>query len=177
MTPSPPTTALPASAEPPPGNAGATIAQASAALLCELEASLRLSQRALLQRDLPGLEQATREQIRLRCALGILWEWDATACKPAARFDGRTQPKLSPAESARAESAPDLRAAQQRVLQLGRIQAALLAGQQRWFTMLANLVAGPDSGYGAAGIRHNAPGVGGPPVTGKLERRFEAGKF
>jgi len=166
MTPSS-TTALLAPAEPPPGNPGATIAQAGAALLGELEASLRLSQSALLQRDLAGLEQATREQTRLRRALEILWEWDATACKPGAGLDGRGKP----------ESAPTLRAMQQRVLHLGRIQAALLAGEQRWFTMLANLVAGPDSGYGAAGIRHTAAGVGGPPPTGKLERRFEAGKF
>jgi hypothetical protein len=41
--------------------------------LGQLEDSLTASQEALLARDLGGLERWTREQIRLRRALEILW--------------------------------------------------------------------------------------------------------
>ena len=128
---------LPAFAEP-LGNPGLTLAAASAALLGELESSLAASQRALLARDVVSLDRATREQIRLRRALEIL-------C------------------AQKIVSAPELRGAQQRVLHLGRVQAALLVREQRWLTVLANLVAGPEASYASVGDQYVAPGVDGRP--------------
>ena len=121
-----------------PGNPGPTLAAASAAVLAELESSLRASQQALLARDISSLEQATREQTRLRRALEILWARNVTF-------------------------PPELRGAQQRVLHLGKVQAALLAREQRWLTVLANLVAGPEASYNSAGNQRSASVIAGSP--------------
>jgi hypothetical protein len=107
-----------------------------------LEASLEATQKAVLARDLAELEQGTRDQMRLQRALAILW----------AEYGMPTQP--SPSTTAWLQSfapqfAAEWRAAQMRTLQLARVQAALLARAQRSLTMIANLLAGPESSYGS----------------------------
>lgn len=119
------------SAEPRAGQGGSEIAQASLALLTELEASLQASQQGLLSCDVARVERSTREQIRLCRALGILWSGNAGA--------SGMQCDLA--------LAAELRSAQRRVLHLGRVQAALLRRAQRWLRMLSNLTAGPEAGY------------------------------
>jgi hypothetical protein len=122
--------AAPLSVEPDPRTAGREIAQAWLSLLAELEASLQASQRALLDRDVACLEQSSGEQIRLLHALEIFWP----------------SPRNDPAQDDSALAA-ELRAAQMRVLHLGRVQAALLARAQRWLRTIENLLAGPATNY------------------------------
>jgi hypothetical protein len=100
-------------------------AQGAAALLEELASSLEASQKAVLSGDLRSLQQETREQARLHRALQILWN----SGRPIA-------------------TVPQLRARQQRVLDLGRVLQALLARRQRWLRTLAHLAAGPGAIYG-----------------------------
>jgi len=103
------------------------IAQAKRSLLTELEASLESGQRALLARDVAGLEQSSGEQMRLLRALQIFWQPGPAQDDPACNAE--------------------LRALQMRVLHLGRVQAALLARGQRWLRTIANLVTGPATNY------------------------------
>lgn len=104
------------------------VARASLVLLHELETSLAASQRALLRSDVTGMETGTREQRRLQRALEILWA--------ANRFDSRPS-----------ESAGQLRAAQMRVLYLGRVQVVLLRRAQQSLVVLGNLLAGTEASY------------------------------
>jgi hypothetical protein len=140
MTQQLPTDASPRSPEPllPIEPAETRTALASSLFLGELEASLLASQRALLSRDVAGLEERTGEQIRLRRSLEIVWSRAAA-------------PGNDPAPAV----ADELGAAQRRVLHLGRVQAALLARAERWLTMVAHLLAGPTANY--------APPGGNPP--------------
>lgn len=119
---------------------GAAIAQAAAALLAEMERSLEASQRALLSRDVAGMELATAEQIGLRQSLEILWS-RVPGLPDGARGNDATQ--LDPALVA------GLRAAEWRVLYLVRVQAALLTRAQRSLRMVSNLLAGPEASYAA----------------------------
>jgi hypothetical protein len=131
-------------------NSSAEIAQASRALLAELEASLEASQRALLGRDVASLEQCTSEQARLQRSLEILWS------AGAAHLPGSNSPKSDAASDIPAFNVPafdipafdaELRAAQRRVLHLGRIQTALLGRAQRWLRTVSHLLAGLDQSY------------------------------
>lgn len=128
------------STKPPSSQAGPALAQASLALLSELAASLEASQKALLARDVDAVEQGTREQVRLRRALEILWTPGAPHWRndPAASSEPRCDHPL----------AADLRAAERRVLLLGRVQAGLLARAQRALRTISNLLAGPEASYG-----------------------------
>jgi len=108
-------------------NGAAEITPASKLLLVELEASLRASQRALLSHDVALMERHTCEQIRLQRLLEVLWS----------RRDAARDPAF----------VVEMRAAQMRVLHLGRVQAALLVRAQRWQNMLSNLLAGPETSY------------------------------
>jgi hypothetical protein len=107
------------------------IMHARLARLAELEASLQVSQRALLSRDISSLEKRTLEQRRLHEALAIL-----------------SVPRLPQGSSpATTLLAAELLAAETRVLQLGRIQAALLDRAQRWLRTVVNLLAGVEKAY------------------------------
>src|SRR5579863_3212787 len=128
-----PRSAQPPSTEPSLRRGNAEIAQASRALLGRLEASLQASQDALLARDITRLEERTCEQIGLRRSLEILWDAAHPPGSDAAPHDLRL--------------AAELRAAQIRVLRLGRVQAALLGRAQRWLRMVSNLLAGPEASY------------------------------
>jgi hypothetical protein len=109
-------------------------------LLAELEASLEASQRALLGRDVASLEQCTSEQARLQRSLEILWSTGG------AQLPGSNSPESDAASDIPAFDA-ELRAAQRRVLHLGRIQAALLGRAQRWLRTVSHLLAGLDQSY------------------------------
>lgn len=124
-----------------PGNLAA-MAWSAGALLAELECSLEAGQRALLSRDLAGLERATSEQIGLHRSLQALGSQNGAPKNDATPLD----PAL----------AAGLRAAQWRVLYLGRVQAALLTRAQRSLRMLSNLLAGPGASYAAP--NYSAPG-------------------
>ena len=101
---------------------GCTLRHRSLELLGELAASLQSSQNALLSRDLAAIERGTREQKQLQQAL---WEAQAEA-------RAKDQPKY---------------AAEFRVLQLARVQLALLARAQRNLHALSHLLAGPGASY------------------------------
>jgi hypothetical protein len=135
-----------------PGPASEELAVSSLALLQELEASLEQSQRALLKRDLAGIEQGTREQIGLQQALAALWASAAPAV-PAVPEDQRAaDPAISfgPLSFGLRESnlAPTVLAAQRRVLHLGRVQAAVLSRARQSLKMIFYLAAGPQTTYG-----------------------------
>ncbi len=100
------------------------------ALLEELYASLRETQEALLQRDVSMLEQQSTRQIFLQQQLSHL---TATPLGDEAS---------SPSEVLQAHA---------RVLQLGRIQLALLRRASQSLQITSNLVQGLHSGYGPAG--------------------------
>jgi hypothetical protein len=135
--------AAPESVECAGSSRGTAFAEAGGALLGELESSLQSSQRALLARDLAGIEQHTGEQIRLRRALEILWSQNLPQASDPMPFDSMLN---DPMPYARA-GASELRLAQMRVLHLGRVQAALLARAQRRARMLSHLFAGPGASY------------------------------
>jgi hypothetical protein len=134
----------------------AAMARAAVALLAELEASLVASQRSLLSRDLEGLERATSEQIGLHRSLQTLRSHDS-AQSNGAQNDGAQSNDAQKNDAAPGNDAPPLdpalaaglRAAQWRVLYLGRVQAALLTRAQRSLRMLSNLLAGPAASYAA----------------------------
>ena len=88
-------------------------------LLAELEGSLQVGQKALLNGDLAGMEQSTCEQARLQHALA----------------DPGMRENLNP-------GAKSVRDAQARVLHLGRVQAALLLRARLRLRIIANLLAG-----------------------------------
>lgn len=119
---------------------GAAIAQAALALLAELGRSLETSQRALVSRDLEGLERATCEQIGLRRSLEIL---GTENCAPEGAAPQIVAGQIDPALAA------GLRAARWRVLYLGRVQAALLRRTQRSLRIVSNRLAGPEASYTA----------------------------
>jgi flagellar biosynthesis/type III secretory pathway chaperone len=133
-----------ASASPKPESTTALdIAHACLALLHDLETSLQASQQALLARDLPRLEQLTREQNALRRDLVALW----TAAKTLPTKTSISEDSL----------ALELRTSAARVLHLGRIQLALLDRAQRSLRALSRLIAGPQASYGPfAGVEEIA---------------------
>jgi hypothetical protein len=119
-------------------------AQTQLALLAELAASLEAGQKALLEKDLDTILASTNAQARLIGALRILWTRpeDPTASQP-----GNPREKST---SSSAAFGDDLHAAQARVLQLGRVQAALLNRAGRSLRTLARLIAGPGATYSPA---------------------------
>jgi hypothetical protein len=129
-------------------------AQASRAVLAELEASLEASQRALLGRDVASLEQCTSEQIRLHRSLKILWSRRAdlpgshsSRSGPGLGVPGIEIPAFDIPKFDNATFDIELRDAQLRVLHLGRIQAALLGRAQRWLRTVSHLLAGVEQNY------------------------------
>jgi hypothetical protein len=105
------------------------------ALLADLENSLCSSQAALLARDVVRIEQLASEQAELRHALSaFLHPPDASVSGYEITFPG-----------ARREA---VRAAQARVLHLGRVQSALLRRAQRSLRTISHLLAEPQSAYG-----------------------------
>jgi len=129
-------------------------AQPALALLAELASSLEASQRALLANDISVLQQATSAQVHLCHALRRL------STSPA---DQSTSPSVGACEKSTncplllplpfpslfpsLSSGTELRAAQERVLQLGRVQAALLIRSGRSLRILAHFLAGPGASY------------------------------
>jgi len=116
------------------------LVRARLAILGELENSLEASQKALLARDLEGIEQGTREQLGFERAFAGLGAHDAALRGDLAGGSARTQ--------AGADLVSALRSAEMRVLHLARVQAALLARAQRSARIMANLLAGPQAAYG-----------------------------
>jgi hypothetical protein len=134
------------------GKTSLEFAEGSLELLRKLETSLQTSQRALLSGDLAALQQETCEQLRLQRALEV------GSPTGAGTSDGYPEPD----ESA---SLTDLRAAQMRVLHLGRVQAAILARANRWLTTVSNLMAGPEAGYTSPAVRWMPPCFPPPPAS------------
>ena len=94
------------------------------ALLNDLESSLRSTEQAILGRDVERLERATEEQANLHHRL-VMLPMRGSSFSPA------------------------VREAQQRVLDLGRVQSALLERARQRLRMLANWIAGPEAQYRA----------------------------
>jgi len=103
---------------------------ALAGLLAHLKANFHASQHALLARDLGRLESLAAEQAGLRLAMAhvLNQRW--------------LQPDLLPADLSR--EARD-------VLQLGRVQSALLDRAQQSLRTIANLLAGTQAAYTSGG--------------------------
>src|SRR5260370_21914687 len=74
------------------GMGPATLAEEGIAVLQELEASLLASIRAVLGHDASVLELATRDQLRLRRALEILWARDGKLSRITGRGTQFTVP-------------------------------------------------------------------------------------
>jgi hypothetical protein len=123
-------------------SASEELAASSLALVQELEVSLERSQRALLARDLRGIEQGTLEQTRLQQKLAMLW--------PEAASEKRRDKNAAAVTACVGKLDVDaaLLAAQRRVLHLGRVQASLLARAQQSLKMISYLAAGPQTTYG-----------------------------
>ena len=115
--------------------------QTSLALLADLEISLKTTQKALVARDLAGLEQGTREQMRLERELRN--HWIQISIEPQGRRASETVPMLP-----QTPFTEELRHAAWRVLALGRTQAALLVRARRRLRTTAHLLAGTNASYG-----------------------------
>jgi len=115
-------------------------AQASLALLHELEASLEATQKAVLARDLARLDEGTREQIRLEQAFREQWTQCRTLCQETPASSSLPIP-LEP------RCAAELRTAATHVLDHVRVQAALLIRAQRSLRMLASLAGRTELSY------------------------------
>ncbi|MFZ0814510.1 MAG: hypothetical protein WAM78_03270 [Candidatus Sulfotelmatobacter sp.] len=98
------------------------------ALLSQMEASLDGSQKALLARDLAGIEQGTREQRAL-----------------AGEIEAVLRKGIAPSGNGLEE---ELRRRRNRVLDAGRVQAALLARARRQLRVLVNMLTDPSANYG-----------------------------
>jgi len=109
------------------------IEQSCLEILFELEASLLASHRAILDRDVARLEELTQLQGRLRRLLSDVLPG----------IVGRIDRELPVDRSA-------LQMAAGRVLELGRVQLAMLRRSRRSLVILANLAAGAEAGYAAA---------------------------
>jgi len=144
MTPSLSTPAVDPSAERLRIINGAEFAQATLAILRDLEASLQSSQKALLSRDIAAVEQGTSEQARLVRALEILCPARASvnANGPVPENDC-----ASPGLCSEPALLDELRVSKDRVLHLTRVHAALLSRERQFLTLLSNLMAGPDARY------------------------------
>jgi hypothetical protein len=145
-------------------------------LLGELASNLEASHTAVLSHNLASIEQLTREQARLAQALEILWTRNVppnggenSAQNSQKSSDSNSEKSTDENSSARLQNLRDrglaaaLRAAQLRVLHLGRVQTALLIGAQRSLTMIANLLAGPQATYGPPGyqpVHRQGPALG-----------------
>jgi hypothetical protein len=117
------------------------LAQACLTWLREIEASLGASQKALLTRDLAGLEQATEEQRRLHQMFCATWT-EATRLR---------QTKIArPGNAGLLET--EVRTAGMRVLELARLQLSLLARNQQSLRLIANLIARAQGRYGPSPI-------------------------
>lgn len=140
------------------------IGQAILALLEEMAASLRGSHQAALASDGLGLENCTREQVRLHRALEmLLWPlaWPGTAVSKDVqkdgpkdiRIDAQKKDDLKNARPAGPQFVPRpvplcapslaaaLCAAEWRVLHATRVQAALLRRARQFQRILSNLAA------------------------------------
>lgn len=115
-----------------------TLLETNIALMAELENAFGALQNALFSRNLEGLGQATRKLARCREKLSIL------SNHANSRRDDSQGNATGPSE----ETIAELRAAQMRILQLGRVQAALLGRAQRSLATLANILAGSEIIYG-----------------------------
>jgi hypothetical protein len=160
-------------------NSADEMAQAMLGLLAEMEASLEGSRKAVLASNGLGLENCTREQVRLHRALELLlWprKWPGTAAEnagtalrkdvqkkdvqAAVRKDGQKNvlsgsPRSIPVSVPRffVECAPplaaELLAAERRVLHGTRVQAALLRRARQFQRILTNVAAAQGAPYGA----------------------------
>jgi hypothetical protein len=106
------------------------------ALFGQLEASLHGSRKALLARDLAGIDQGTREQ---RALAGKI---EAVLRKGIVSSAGGLQ--------------EELRQSGKRVLAAGRLQAALLARARRQLRVMVNMLADPSVNYGPMPERDHA---------------------
>ena len=106
------------------------IAPATLSLLHALASSLEKSQRALLARDVAGIDAGTDEQLRLTRA-------------------------LAETEFANGDSSQVFTAAQ-RVLFLGRVSAALLRRAKRSHAALSHLLTGPAASYSGLFAEHES---------------------
>jgi len=132
------------------------LGQAALALLGDLQSSVQAGVQALLQRDLPALEQATGQQQRTLQAL--------RATLPA--HSAPAAAETSDEQSRRLQES----AAQ--VLYLGRVHAALLIRTQKRLALLSHLFAEPACGYSPPGLATTG-GFGGPGPASKGESQCQ----
>jgi hypothetical protein len=122
------------------------------ALMGELEASLHGSRKALLALDLAGIERGTCEQAGLVRELHELLRGKTALSANARAGESGMSASVAPT----AELKKQLRASAKRILELARLQAALLS-RARWkLRVLANMLAGTSSTYGPGPIRYSA---------------------
>ena len=164
-------TTLPSERSEPPSAAGSSTLRAahlaSLALLAELENSLQSGQKALLALDISAIEASTAQQVRLTREIHIHPSpRTSLSLSQNERGEGQRGEDHRFAElSSEPWLSPELHAAALRVLQLARVQAALLRRTQRLLTVLSNLRADPGEAYGPRLLQNrfapwqNAPAV------------------
>jgi len=133
-------------------------------LLRDLEASLGGSRQALLELDLAGIKQGTREQVGLVRELQKFPEMRMPRLgRTGDRREGGTQETGAEVPTWSRETAEDVRRCEEAVLQAARVQAALLARARRKLRILANMLAGPSLNYSCLFAKTNgaAPSVYG----------------
>jgi len=141
-----PTDSIPTSRIPPAKGAERTaeLLLARRTLMCQLEASLHGSRKALLALDLAGIERGTREQVSL------MREFEAVLRRGAASPAIGSQPAKDGVPGLPA-GAPawqeELRRCENRVREAARLQAALLVRARCKLHVLANMLAGPSVTY------------------------------
>ncbi len=121
-----------------------SLLRARLALMCELEASLQASRKALLALDLADIECGTRDQIGLTRELEALLQ-RSRASLAAERSAEPGAPEL---RTHAAELEEKLQQSQNRIFDALRLQAALLTRARGKLRVLANMLAGPSVPYG-----------------------------
>jgi hypothetical protein len=112
------------------------------ALIAEVENAFRALQSALLSRNLEGLRQATRELAGGHEKLNSFEYLNSRKGESqGSEFQGNDT-------SGSRERVAELRQAERRILQLGRVQAALLGRAQKSLVTLTNMLAGSEIIYG-----------------------------
>lgn len=136
---------------------GHTLYELQIAQMTRIGNAYRALESALLGRNLESLEQANAELVRCQAELrNIGYE------------NSRRTDSPDDAAGLSSEELEQLREAQMRILQLGRVQAALLARAQGSLAMLANILGGSEVIYGPPAGKRALPSTQ-VPCTG--ERR------
>jgi hypothetical protein len=128
--------------------AGRERLQARLMLMGELEASLGLSQKALLELDLLKIESETQQQAGWMQKFHVLMQPTIQATMAAVPRERSAAPNALRGVLPLAEAEQEYKRSQARILDALRLQAALLTRARAKLRVLGNMLAGPTATYG-----------------------------